>query len=59
MERPDTPTLLAIQVASAKTLAKAVERYLIECGELMDCVGSLMSEVNRRKISTNSKVIKD
>ena len=51
MEQPDTPTLLAIQAAAGKGLAKVVERYLLESGEMKDSVGSLMSDDNRQKVS--------
>ena len=56
MERPDTPTLLAIQAAAGRSLAKVVERYLVESGELKDNVGSLTSNDNRQKALPNHKV---
>lgn len=55
IERPDTPTLLAIQAAAGKSLAKVVERYLVESGELKDSIGSLISDDNRQKVP-NHKV---
>ena len=51
VERPDTPTLLAIQASAGTSLAKVVERYLVESGEIKDSVGSLMSDDNRHKVS--------
>ena len=57
VERPDTPTLQAIQAAAGRSLAKVVERYLVESGEINDSVGSLMSDENRQRVSlTNHKV---
>ena len=51
VERPDTPTLLAVQAAAGRSLAKVVERYLVESGEIKDSIGSLMSDDNRQKVS--------
>ena len=56
MERPCTPALGGIQSSAAKMLAKAVERFLIESGELKDSVGSLSSLNYKPKESISNKV---
>ena len=55
-ERPSTPALMAVQLSVSKTLTRAVERYLIENGELRDSIGSMVSVDNKRKMSLTSKV---
>lgn len=56
VERPSTPALLGIQSASAKSLTKTVERFLIETGELKDTVGSVASMDYQPKVSLSNKV---